>query len=104
MAIGRFTYHFEWDPEKARGNAAKHGVGFDLAATVFLDPLAITVYDAGHSDEEERWATLGRAENAALLVVIHAYEEANGASAAIRMISARKATRQEIRDYEQAAR
>src|SRR5882762_6598313 len=104
MASGQFTYHFEWDPEKARTNTLKHDIAFDLAATVFRDSLALTVFDEKHSESEERWATLGRAENGTLLVVTHTYEEMNPESATVRVISARRATRKETRDYEQTPR
>ena len=50
---------FTWDPIKAQSNVAKHGVSFGQAATVLLDALALTVFDAGHSQGEERWFTLG---------------------------------------------
>jgi uncharacterized protein len=100
----KLTYHFDWDPEKARSNLAEHQVSFQLATSVFRDPLALTVYDEEHSEDEERWATLGRAENGQHLVVIHTYEEAGPAEARIRIISARVATRQERKDYEQAPR
>jgi len=60
MASSQFTYHFAWDHEKARSNAVKHGITFALAAGVFRDPLALSVYDAEHSEAEERWVTLGR--------------------------------------------
>lgn len=96
-----FAYLFEWDPEKAAENAAKHLVAFELAATVFRDPLHVAVYDDEHSDVEDRWVTLGRSENGKLLVVVHTFEEAPGGdSAKIRVISAREATRRERRDYE----
>lgn len=98
------TYHFDWDPLKARSNLADHKVSFQLAATVFRDALALTVYDEEHSEDEERWATLGCAENGQHLVVIHSYEEAGPAEARIRVISAREATRQERKDYEEAPR
>ena len=64
-----FRYQFAWDPAKAHDNLAKHDIGFEQAATVFRDPLAVTVYDSEHSAAEERWATLGRSESGALLVV-----------------------------------
>lgn len=51
---------FEWDPAKARSNAAKHGVSFEEAATLFGDPLAITIQDPLHSLLEERFVTIGR--------------------------------------------
>ena len=95
-----FVYSFEWDPQKARENATKHDVSFELAATVFRDPIHVAVYDEQHSESEERWATLGRAENGNLLVVVHTFEESGGTSARIRIISARDATRRERRDYE----
>jgi uncharacterized DUF497 family protein len=104
MAASRFTYDFEWDPEKARANTTKHDVAFELAATVFRDPLALTVFDGEHSEAEERWATLGRTENGTLLVVTHTYGETSPESATVRIISARRATKQEIRDYEQTPR
>ena len=94
-------YHFDWDPVKARGNLADHKVSFQLATTVFRDPLAITVYDEEHSEDEERWATLGQAENGQYLVVIHTFQQTNPNDANIRLISAREATRREIRDYEE---
>ncbi len=53
-------YNFEWDPAKARQNLRKHGVSFERASQVFLDPLMISVEDEEHSEDEERWATLGR--------------------------------------------
>jgi uncharacterized protein len=52
-------YDFEWDPAKALSNLQKHGVSFDQAATVFMDELALTVYDRASSEGEERWFTLG---------------------------------------------
>jgi uncharacterized protein len=67
----RFVYRFAWDPEKAAGNRRKHGVTFELAATAFRDPLALSRYDDEHSEAEERWLTLGLDENGALLVVSH---------------------------------
>lgn len=99
-----FVYAFEWDPAKAEENTAKHGVAFELAASVFRDPLTLTVYDEEHSEAEERWATLGRTENGRLLVVIHTFEETGAASATVRIISAREATRRERENYEQSPR
>ncbi len=104
MTSPRFTYNFEWDSEKARSNAAKHGIAFALAASVFRDPLAISLYDEEHGAAEDRWVMLGRVENGILSVVIHTFEDVAPGSATIRIISARKATRREIRDYESAPR
>jgi uncharacterized DUF497 family protein len=53
--MDRTVYEFDWDPAKASSNLRNHGVAFDQAATVFLDPLALTVYDVASSDDEERW-------------------------------------------------
>ena len=100
----KIVYHFEWDEEKARTNHSKHKVGFRLATGVFRDPLALTVYDAEHSENEERWITLGQAEDEQYLVVIHTHEVITATEVRIRIISARKADRQEIRDYENAPR
>jgi uncharacterized DUF497 family protein len=62
------------------------------------------VYDEEHSEAEERWVTLGRAENGRLVVVIHTFEETGAASANVRIISAREATRRERENYEEAPR
>ena len=99
-----FTYAFEWDPAKAAENLSKHGVAFEIAATVFRDPLMLTVYDRDHSEQDERWASVGRAEDGKLLVVIHTFEETSEASATVRVISAREATRRERQSYEVAPR
>lgn len=95
-----FTYHFSWDPEKAEANRRKHGVSFEDAATVFTDPLAVTIYDEDHSESEERWVTLGQAVSGDLLVVVHTFEELNPLEAAVRIISTRSATTAERRTYQ----
>ena len=96
----RFVYRFAWDPEKAAGNRAKHGVTFEQAATVFRDPLALSLYDNEHSETEERWLTLGLDENGVLLVVSHTFEELGDDEAVVRVISAREATAHEREQYE----
>ncbi len=95
-----FHYHFEWDPAKAAGNRRRHGVGFEQAATVFKDPLALSLFDEDHSETQERWVTLGQAENDKLVVVVHTYQEIDTKNAAVRIISARPATKHEQRQYE----
>ena len=95
-----FQYQFEWDPLKARQNVKKHGVAFERAATIFLDPHALSEFDEEHSRQEDRWITLGLDQTGALLVVCHTYREETESSARIRIILARKATRNEIRQYE----
>ena len=60
------TYEFDWDAAKAEANTRKHGVTFENAMTVFRDPLALTVYDEAHSEQEERWVMIGRTESGVL--------------------------------------
>lgn len=86
---------------KAASNVAKHGVAFAEAANVFLDPLAITIPDQDHGDE--RWVTIGTLAQGLIVVVIHTYVEEGPRSATIRLISARRATGSEMRDYEESA-
>jgi len=93
-------YNLEWDPEKAKGNLAKHEVAFESAATVFLDPNALSVFDGDHSGEEERWITMGFDGSGALLVVHHTFQNVDESTCAVRVISARKATKTEARQYE----
>ncbi|CAG1004941.1 MAG: BrnT family toxin [Rhodocyclaceae bacterium] len=97
-------FDFDWDANKARTNLAKHGVSFRLATSVFRDALAITIFDEEHSENEERWVTLGRAQNGQLLVVVHTSEETSSTELHIRIISARRADPAEVRDYEQTPR
>ncbi|MDQ2988901.1 MAG: BrnT family toxin [Pseudomonadota bacterium] len=93
------AYDFEWDGNKADSNSKKHGVTFEQAATVFLDVLALTVFNESHSQYEERWFTLGHTSDGALLAVAHTYQATSASSIRIRIISARPATNQERRFY-----
>ncbi len=93
-------YNFDWDPSKAESNADKHGVRFERAATVFRDPNALSVFDEEHSDEKERWVTLGIDSSGGLLVVHHTFTDVDAANCSIRIISARKATKPEAQQYE----
>jgi len=86
---------FEWDPAKADRNLAKHGVSFPEAATVFADPLAVTVPDRPHSLSEERFAIFGRSDRGRILAVQYTERDHR-----IRLISAREATRHERSQYE----
>lgn len=88
-----------WDDAKARSNLLKHGVTFAQAATVMLDPLALTVFDEAHSETEERWFTLGQTAEGRLLAVAHTYLMPDVNTAQIRLISAREATRREQQQY-----
>ena len=87
---------FEWDTNKARSNLAKHGVSFDEAATVFGDPLSITIGDPLRSESEERFVLIGYSLRNRLLVVVHAERGRR-----IRIISVRTATRRERLGYEE---
>jgi uncharacterized DUF497 family protein len=90
------TMEFEWDPDKANRNLAKHGISFPEAATIFADPLAITFFDPDHSEEEDRFLTFGLSSDGRVLVVSHTDRDER-----IRIISARKATRKERKSYEE---
>lgn len=87
---------FEWDAAKAATNTVKHRVSFDEAATVFLDPLAVSGRDPDHSTHEPRYVTFGLSSLGRLLVVAHTYREGG-----IRIVSARRADRSERRIYEE---
>lgn len=97
-------FDFDWDANKAHSNLAKHGVSFRLAASVFRDPLALTIFDEDHGDDEDRWVTLGRTQNGQVLVVVHTSEETSSTELHIRIISVRRADPAEVRDYEQTPR
>ena len=102
--IGGARLEFSWNPVKAAANLAKHSVAFAQAATVFADALALTVFDSRHSESEERWFTLGMDSAGKVLAVSHTYTATGAASAQVRMISARGATRNERRQYEDEPR
>ncbi len=87
---------FEWDERKATQNVRKHGVSFDEAATVFGDPLSLTIEDAFHSDDEQRFVTIGQSTKGRLVVVVH-----TDRGDSIRIISARTATARERECYEE---
>ena len=87
---------FEWDPEKAKLNLLKHGVSFREVVGVLGDPLSLTYDDPDHSQEEQRYLTVGTARSGRLLIVSHT-DRAGG----VRIISARKATRRERARYEE---
>lgn len=93
-------YHFEWNPDKAQSNITKHKVSFEEASTVFLDPLALSIPDEEQPDNDERWVTLGHSTGDKTLLVVHTYRDDTNNSVTIRIISARKATKHEQRQYE----
>lgn len=92
---------FEWDPEKARRNRAKHGIDFKLAERVWDDPLHVVTADPFEGGEQ-RWRAIGQVGPVVLLVVAHTYR-GSGEGEVIRIINARKATRYERKQYEQEA-
>jgi uncharacterized DUF497 family protein len=86
---------FEWDHEKAKRNISKHRISFDQAVTVFYDPLSATFIDPDHSEDEERFITVGFSSNGVLLVVVQTEK-----GKTIRIISARVATVHERKRHE----
>jgi uncharacterized protein len=94
-------FEFDWDPAKAESNRRKHGVTFEAAMGVFSDPLALSLLDKESGQGEERWVTIGRNPASNLLLVVHTYIELSTERAAIRIISARRPTRREARQYEE---
>jgi hypothetical protein len=89
---------FEWDPRKAEANAAKHGVAFDDAVSVFLDANALDGPDVQHSTAEQRFLQLGRAADGRVLMVAYTLRR-SGDAETIRIISARRASRRERAAY-----
>jgi len=90
---------FGWDPAKAKSNIRKHGVSFDEAVTVFKDPLAFIFDDTTHSEQEHREIIIGISALRRMILVCFVERVKD----AVRIISARPATRQEIKDYEENA-
>jgi len=86
---------FKWDKQKAVANKQKHGVSFEEASTVFADSLSLTIHDPLHSDDENRFVIIGISHKNRLLVVIHTERNDD-----VRIISARKATKNERLRYE----
>lgn len=93
------NYNFEWDPAKAKANIKKHRVAFDRATEIFIDPMMLSIYDEAHSESEDRWITLGQDRNNVTLVVVHTFKEENQSDSLIRILSARRATKKESRQY-----
>jgi uncharacterized protein len=86
---------FEWDNNKAKTNLEKHHVAFSEAATVFRDRFSITIYDPDHSDQEDRYITIGTSVEGRLLIIAHTDRDDR-----TRIISARELTRKERNTYE----
>jgi uncharacterized DUF497 family protein len=92
-------YHFEWDPNKVALNISSHKISFSRAATIFKDPFMLTIFDEEHTDTEERWVTMGHDEHDIVLVVCHTFQSIDQDHCIIRIISARKATKRERKQY-----
>ena len=90
------TIDFEWDNKKSKINIKKHGITFEEAVSVFYDDKAIEFYDEEHSEWEDRFLMLGLSDKLNLLLVCHCHREPKGR---IRIISARKATKNESQNY-----
>lgn len=87
---------FVWDSKKAEANRRKHGVSFDEARSVFYDEDAQLKADPDHSQDEDRFILLGQSAKIRILIVCHCYRESDDL---IRIISARRATKNERRSY-----
>ena len=88
---------FEWDPDKNEINFKKHGVNFEEAETVFEDERAVTIYDDSHSESEDRFKIIGISRKLRELTVCHCYRNGDEVT---RIISARRATKNESKLYE----
>ena len=88
---------FEWDGAKSRANKRKHGISFEEARTAFLDENARVVSDPEHSETEDRFVLLGLSISMRVLIVCHCHRQDDDV---IRIISARKADRDEINQYQ----
>lgn len=89
---------FVWDPEKEKSNIRKHKVTFSEACYVFADKYQLSLFDVEHSKDEDRWITTGQTPNNRILVVIHTFRKFKDKEF-VRIISARKATKNEINQY-----
>jgi uncharacterized protein len=96
-----FIYEFEWNRSKASANLSKHEVDFGIAASVFKDAMAATIFDDDHSDNEERWITIGKDEQNRYVIVVHTFQEIEPNRALVRIISARRPTKTEVSQYEE---
>ena len=94
--VHMISLRFEWEPRKASANLKKHGVAFEEAKSLFYDESAKLISDPDHSDEEDRFILLGVSHSLCVILVCHCYRSQGNV---IRIISARKATATESKDY-----
>ena len=92
-------YNFEWDSTKAKQNILEHGISFERASSIFLDPNALSIFDTEHSDYEDRWITMGVDKTGLLLIVSHTFIQDSDELVRIRIFSARKPTKKEAKQY-----
>ncbi|MDJ0519154.1 MAG: BrnT family toxin [Trichodesmium sp. MO_231.B1] len=93
-------YNFDWNPAKEKQNIRKHKLNFRLASTIVRDSYQLTIYDEEHSQNEDRWITIGLDETGILRVVVHTFKQIDKSSYLIRIISALQATFTEIQVYQ----
>jgi len=89
---------FDWDEKKNKSNRTKHGIWLEEVQSVFDDPHGRLFYDPEHSEYEDRFILLGVSAAARILVVVHCYRNSGSV---VRIVSARKATKKEVRFYEE---
>ena len=92
-------YNFEWDKNKALANVKKHRVSFEEASRIFLDSNMISLYDDAHSFGEDRWISIGISNLGKFIVLSHTFIEFDNGSSTVRIISARQANKEEIKQY-----
>ena len=97
-------YQFDWDPAKEKQNIRKHQITFRRAASIFRDPNQLSIFDDEHSENEDRWITMGIDRSGVLRVVVHTFEQIDEDLFEIRLISARKATLTESNEYNEGIR
>lgn len=92
-------YNFEWDTAKAKSNFHRHKISFERASEIFLDPFMLSIFDEVHSRNEDRWITIGKDRTNISIVVVHTYREIDAEHSSMRIISARRATKREDKQY-----
>jgi uncharacterized DUF497 family protein len=91
---------FRWDENKNKQNIRKHSISFEDAAEVFDDPLHISILDKRFDYFDERWITIGSLKKGSIIVVGHLYYLTENSDEIIKIITARKATKKEVKQYE----
>lgn len=94
-------FRYDWDSIKAVANEAKHGISFQDGATIFSREPQLSIYDDSHSDDEDRWVTMGWDSKGRLLAAVHTFEPISEHVTLIRIISVRLATGSEARQFKE---